>query len=119
MVVLDTQRQTHQVIAVVLLAPEGQIAPRRGVAERLLPVNGAHGGLDLGGGHAARIQAADHGAHAGARDAVDRDFQLLQDLEHADVRHSARAAAGQYQANPRPLGRPGRMRGHREDQQQL
>ena len=103
---LQSERQAHQKVAVVLLAPEGQIAARRRVAERLLPVDRAHGGFDLGGGHAARVQAADHGAHAGARDAIDRNLQLLQDLEDPDMRHAAGAAAGEDQADP-GAGGPG------------
>ena len=43
--------------------------------------------------------------------AVDGNLQILEDLEHADVRHAARAAAGQHQADPRARrrigGRPG------------
>ena len=41
-----------------------------------------------------KMTLADHGAHAGAGDAIDRDFQLFKNLENADVRHAARAAAG-------------------------
>ena len=69
--VLQAERQTHQKIPVILLAPEGQVAARRRIAERLLPIDRAHRRLNLCGGHAAGIQATDDGAHAGAGNAVD------------------------------------------------
>ena len=101
-VMLQSEWQAHQEVPVILLASEGQIPARRCIAERLLPVDRAHGGFDVGGGHAARVQSADHGAHAGARDAIDRHFELLEDLEYADVRHTARTASGENQADARP-----------------
>ena len=55
--------------------------------------------------HARGIEPADDGAHAGARDGVDRDAQLLERLQHADVREPARAAAGQHEPDARPRGR--------------
>ena len=106
--VLEAERQPHQKIAVVLLAPEGQIPARRRIAKRLLPVDRAHGGVDVVRRHAARVQSADDGAHAGAGDAVDGNLQVLEHLEHADVRDAARAAARQHQADPRAGGRVGR-----------
>jgi hypothetical protein len=45
--VLQTQRQAHQEIAVVLFAPEGEITARRRVAEGFLPIERAHGVGDL------------------------------------------------------------------------
>ncbi len=99
--VLESERQPDQEIPVILLTPESQIAARRRIAKGLLPIDRAHGGIDLLGRHAAGIQAADHGAHAGAGDAVDGNFEFLENLEHADVRHAARAAARQHQADAR------------------
>ena len=52
---------------------------------------------------AARVQTADHGAHAGAGNRIDRNVQLLEDLEHADVRRTARTAAGEHEADARPM----------------
>ncbi len=40
-----------------------------------------------------RIQAADDGAHAGARDRIDRHVHLVEHFEHADMGRAARAAA--------------------------
>ena len=97
--VLQTQRQAHQEVTIVLLAPEREIAPRRRVAKSLLPVDRAHGFVDVVRTHAAGIQTADHGAHAGARDAIDGYLELFENFEHADVRHAARAAAGEHQAD--------------------
>ncbi len=104
-IVLETQGQANQEIAVILFAPEVQIPARRRVAERLLPIHRTHGGFDLCSRHAARIQAAHHGAHAGAGDAVDGYLQLLDDPEHPDVRHAAGAAARQHQADAGMGGR--------------
>ena len=69
--VLQTQRQAHEKISIILLAPEVLVAARRRITERLLPIDRAHGGVNLCGGHAAGVQTADDGTHAGAGDAVD------------------------------------------------
>ena len=45
--VLQAQRQAHQKISVVLFAPECQVAARRRIAKRLLPIERAHGRVDL------------------------------------------------------------------------
>ena len=81
------------------------VCARGTVAERGIPVNAAHHRVDLVRRHARGIETADHGAHAGARDGVDRDAQLLERLQHADMREPARAAAGQHEPDARPRGR--------------
>src|SRR6185436_9104711 len=50
-------------------------------------------------------RAADHRAHAGAGDAVDRHAQFLQHLEHAQMRGAAGAATGEGEADLRARGR--------------
>jgi len=92
--VLDAKRQPHQKVSIVLFAPERQIAARRRIAKRLLPIQRAHGRVDLLRRHAAGIQSADDGAHAGAGDAIDGNFEFFEYLQNPDMRHAARAAAG-------------------------
>lgn len=46
-----------------------------------------------------RVQATDKGADRRAADQVDRDPELLERTEHADVRTSTRAAAAQHEAD--------------------
>ena len=60
--------------------------------------------LDLLARQAAGIQPADHRAHAGAGDRIDRHVQLIEHLEHADVRRAARAAAREHQSDARRAG---------------
>ena len=91
--VLQAQRQSHQEIPIILLAPERQIATRRRIAERLLPIDRAHRQIDVVRAHPARVQTTHDGAHAGAGNAIDGNSQLFEDLEDADVRHAARPAA--------------------------
>ena len=91
----------HEEFAVVLLAAEVERVARGPVAERGPPVDAAHERVDLGRRHAGGIQPADHGAHAGAGDRVDRDVQLLERLQDTDVREPARAAAGEHEADAR------------------
>jgi hypothetical protein len=88
-------------LRIVLLAPERQILARRCIAKCFLPVERSHGGVDLLCRHAAGIESADDGSHAGAGDAVDGNLQFLENLEDADVRHAACAAARQHQADAR------------------
>ena len=59
---------------------------------------------------AACIQPADDRADARAGDVVDRDVHFFERLEHADMRHAARAAAAQHEADLRPMrGAPLRL----------
>ena len=90
---LQTQGQTHQEIAIILLTPESEIAARRSIAESFLPIQRTNGRFDVMRAHPARIQAADDRPHARARNAIDRDFQIFKDFEYADVRDAASAAA--------------------------
>ena len=104
---LDAEREAHQEFAVVLLAAEIERVARGTVAERGVPVDAAHQRVDLVRRHARGVEPADDGAHARARDGVDRDAQLLERLQHADVGEPARAAAGQHEPDARPRrGRP-------------
>src|SRR5512143_2547919 len=92
---------------VVALAPERLQLPRRGVQERALPLEARDELLQLRNRHAGGIEAADDRADAGARQIVDGDVQLLERLQHADVRAAARAATGQREPDRAPVLRPG------------
>ncbi len=83
--------------------------PTARAADHLFPFDAADELLDLRGGLARRVTAADERAHAGAGDAVDRHVKLLEDLQHADMGAALGAAAGQHQADARALGRLGGM----------
>ena len=102
-------RQVDEKLAIVLLAPEVEVCPAGPIAECIDPVNRAEQVLDLVGRHAGGIQAADHRAHAGPCNRIDRYPQALELLQHADVRAAASPAAGQHETNTGPL----RRRGHR------
>ena len=79
---------------VVALTPERFELPRRHVQERRLPLEALDQLLELGDAHAGDVEAADDGADAGTRDPIDGHAQLLERLEHADVRAAACTAAG-------------------------
>ena len=109
----DAERTRREDVAVVLLATIGQVLARRAVADHALPVELAKHALDLLAVEACSVEPADHGAHAGAGDGVDRDMELLERADHADVRRATGAAAAQHEADARAfqgLGRP-RARG--------
>ncbi|MCY1217734.1 hypothetical protein D9M72_296590 [compost metagenome] len=91
----------EQVGEVILLAADGQVLARRAFLEQLFGAQPADQPLHLGGRHAGGIGAAHQRAHAGACDAVHRHAQVLEHLEHADMRGAARTAAGQHQADAR------------------
>ena len=105
------QRKFDQEILILLLAAERQILARRAVAERVLPVQRSHDRLDLARAEPARIQAADDGAHARAGDRINGDVELLENLEHADVRGTPRAPAGENEPDARPVRRGSRRGG--------
>ena len=88
----------------ILLAPEAQPPPRRPVAERIGPVHRNDERLDLCGVQPGRVEPADDGAHAGTGDRVDRDVEVLESAQNAQVDEAARAATGQHQSDP---GTPG------------
>ena len=103
--VLHAELGREQRLVVVGLAPDGDLLARRPVAEDLVPVGLEDDAPPALAGDAARGEgAADDRAHAGAGDAVHRHAQLLQHLEHADVRDAARAAARQREADARGRG---------------
>src|SRR5436309_5007628 len=103
--VLDADLDLRQIGDVVLLAAEGQVAAGRAVVEQTAPVDRPDGVLDLPRRHPGGVEPADDRAHAGAGDAVDRNAQLFERLQSADVREPARPAAAQGEADPR--ARPG------------
>ena len=74
-------------------------------ADRLLEGNPADRGVDLGSGQSRCVGAAHQRAHARADDAVDRDAQLLEHRQHADVRGALGAAAAQRQTDAWACGR--------------
>src|SRR6185369_11496877 len=86
-------------VLVFLLATERELGTRRAILERILPVERAHDALDVGRGKTGGIEAADDGAHAGARDRVDGHVQLVQHLQHADMRRAARPPTGKHEAD--------------------
>ena len=85
-------------------------------ADRLLEGNPADRGVDLGSGQPRCVGAAYQRAHARADDAIDRNAQLLEHRQHADVRGALGAAAAQRQTDAWAYGltvRPTRHRGRR------
>ncbi len=78
--------------------------PTARAADHLFPFDAGDELLDLRGGLARCVTAADQRAHAGAGDAVDRHVELLEDLQHADMGAALGAAAGQHQADAGSLG---------------
>ena len=59
--------------------------------------------LDVARGKAARVETADHRAHAGAGDRVDGDVQVLEHFQHADVRGAACAATREHEADAQAM----------------
>ncbi len=86
----------------------GQLAAHRLVlalaleGDRPLKGDAADGLLDLGRGLPGSVRPADQRTHARADDAVDRDAQLLEHRQHADVRRALGAAAAEHQTDARP-----------------
>ena len=107
----QAERKFHEEVLVLLLATKRELGARWTILERVLPVERAHDALDVVRGEPGGIEAADDGAHAGARDRVDRDVQLIEHLQHADMRGAARAAAGEHKADAGPARVRGRRRG--------
>ncbi len=95
--------EVHQEIVVVLAASERQLVARGIVPKRVAPVGAFDDGLQIVGALAGCVQAAHDGAHAGAGDAVDRDFELLEHFQDAHVGRSACAAAAQGQPHGRSV----------------
>ena len=100
--VAETDRQVDEEVAVVFFAAEVEVVTARLVGQLERPLHLL--GEDVG--HLLRrvavaVDAADKRAHTVGRDRVDRDAQLLEDLQRAYVCCAARAAATQYEADAR------------------
>ena len=104
MLAAQAQGELHQEVLVLQLAPEGEVFAWRPVAKGVLPVQRAHDRFDLVRAQPTGIQAANHRAHARTGDHVDRNVQLLKNLEHAYVRCTSGTTAGQYQPDARTMG---------------
>ena len=104
-------------LVVLLLAVRLVLAPL-GVVQRIVPVRRREDLVHFLGRHAGGVERRDDRADARARDVVDGDAQLLEDLEDADVRAAAGSAAREGDADLRAVGaapeRPGRGRAGRE-----
>ena len=107
--VLDADGELREERGLVELAPERLVVARHLVLEGAVPVHRGEGVLHLLRRHAGRVEAADDRAHAGPGDEVDGDVDLLQDLQDADVRGAARAAAGEDEPETGPGGGPLRL----------
>ena len=95
--------------AVTLLLDRFEI-PASFSADHLVPLDANQELLELCCRYPRRVAGAYQRAHAGARDAVDRHVELLQDLQHADMRATLCAATGQHEADPRPVTLSARRR---------
>ena len=114
-------------LLVGLFAAEGQALARRTARQHASPVHARDLLAQHIDRHALGVEPADDGAHAGARDAVDGNAQLLQRLERTDVRQPARTAPGKDETGlagfgVRRRGRDGlgglhRVRPHRQTRQ--
>ena len=91
----------EQRCAVVELAPDRLVLPRRLLLEQGSRRERGERLLHVDRRQAGRIGAADDRAHARARHAIDRHVQLLQDLDDPDVGGAAGAAAGKDEADLR------------------
>ncbi len=116
-VVAKAELLLDEKVAVVLLAPVGNVLARRVVGQHLLPVEGERQSLQLGHAIARRVEPADHCAHAGAGDGVDAHTLFLQGFQHPDMGQPARGTAGQHQAGP-GLGRFGKGSWQADNEQQ-
>lgn len=108
----STQLPVDETAVVLGLAPHRHLGAGRRVVEDVAPVRRRDQALHPRDRRSGRVRAADDRPHARARDAVDRHAQVLEDLEHADVRRAARAAAGECERDARALagGGVGRLR---------
>src|SRR6202008_4613610 len=101
--VAHPEREFHQVVLILLLAPQIEVLAGRTVTEGILPVDRGHDLLDVARREAARVEPADPRAQAGAGDRIDRYVHLLEHFEDADMGGAARAAAGEHQTDPRTM----------------
>ena len=92
--VAPPEGQVEQIGLLLALAASGQRLPGRSIMEDVtVPVGRTQRALDLVRRQAARVGGTDGRARTGARNAIDRDPQGLQDTQHADMGEAARAAA--------------------------
>ena len=111
--VAQAELEIEQVAEILLLAPHRHVDALRVVAQDVLPVDRGDDRLDLVGGVADRIEAADDRANARTGDRTDGNALALEHLEHADVRATARTASAEHEADAflRSPGRPRECRG--------
>ena len=103
--VAEAQPVGQERTAVLALAAKRQLGTRQRVAEDCRPRDTVRSCRQLCRVVAARVQAADHRAHAGAADHVDRDVALLEFLDDANVREALGTAAAKHQPDARTRSR--------------
>ena len=108
--VREAQLDVDEVAGVVLLSPEGPVLPRRDVREDTLPVDRPELLPHLRRRHPDRVESAGERPAARPGHAVDRDPQLLEDLQDTDERSASRSASGEGEADARPRRCAGRGR---------
>ena len=118
--VAEADQERVRVRAQVFTPAEGQVPIGRGPGEHEVPVELMGQGAELSGSLPGRVEAADQGAHAGARDVVHGDVVGLEPLEHADVGQAEGAPAFEGHADLRAWARLGavairRLRGRGDD----
>ena len=92
------ERDGEQVGAAPVFVGRRDVAAVDVVAHVLGPVHFGDERLQLVGGVAQGIEAADDGAHAGAHDVIDGEADLLDVFQHADMGGAFGAAAAEDQA---------------------
>ena len=97
--VAQPQLEAEEDRAVIELAADRLVLAGRIFIEQHAGGNFRDQRFHFGRGHAACVRAPDHGAHARAGDAVDRDMQRLEHFQDADMRSAPRTAAGQDDTN--------------------
>ncbi len=97
----EAERQAVDVKPLVLAAALRQVRPLGRVERDVGEIDLRQATFHVAGSHAARVQPADHGAHAGAGDAIHRNAVFLEHFQHAQMRIAARAAAGQHEPDRR------------------
>ena len=102
--VREAQIDADEVAGVVFLAPEGLVLPRPDVGEDALPVDRPELLGHLRRRHPDRVEPAGERPAARPGHVVDRDSQLLEDLQDADERSAPCASPGEGEADPRAIG---------------
>ena len=97
--------RSEQREVVVALAPIRALGADRVVGEDVRPVQLPDLFFELVRRHTGCVQTADDRTHAGAGHVVDRNPQLFEYPDHADVRDAARAAAAKHESDARSIGR--------------